>query len=72
MDKLFSLLSSGVSLGCNAWSASLVYIGVGLLTLALMPELSSALSQPNCNCPDGQVSVTVGEGCECQCTSSSE
>jgi hypothetical protein len=72
MNRIFGLLSKGVSLGCDAWFASMIYVGLGLLALALMPELPNVLSQSYCDCPEGQISVTVGEGCECQCPPTSE
>ncbi|MDR3108406.1 MAG: hypothetical protein LBU65_01785 [Planctomycetaceae bacterium] len=66
---MFNSMLKSISLGQDAWIASLVYIGVAILAFALIPDIPPAWATSDCNCPDGQISVMTGEGCTCVCAS---
>jgi hypothetical protein len=58
-----------ISLGHDAWVASLMYIGVALLAFVLIPDIPPAWATSGCDCPEGQVPVMMGEVCVCTCGS---
>ncbi|GHT38585.1 hypothetical protein FACS189427_12790 [Planctomycetales bacterium] len=55
-----------LSLRSHYLCAATLYIGLGLLVLGIMPEIPKAFAC-DITCPEGQVMVPLGEGCECQC-----
>jgi hypothetical protein len=60
-------LLSKLSLGERYLWASILYTGLGLLLLGIVPELPKAFACDNSDCPDGQIAVQNGESCDCQC-----
>lgn len=56
-----------VTLGENYMVASLLYFGLGLLVLALVPESPVAHAGGDLGCPQGQAPVWIGEQYECRC-----
>lgn len=49
--------------------ASLIYLGLGMLLLAMTPGVPKATAAAGCgNCPEGQVCTDIGEEqWECRC-----
>ncbi|GHT44998.1 hypothetical protein FACS189454_03770 [Planctomycetales bacterium] len=60
-EKIIEVLSLRKHYLC----AAVLYAGLGLMTLGLMPDLPKAFACPAC--ADGFVPVQVGESCDCQC-----
>jgi hypothetical protein len=56
-----------VSFGRRYVMASLFYMGVGLVLLAIVPSESQVLADGDCGCPPDTRCVLVGEEYECEC-----